>query len=228
MQYSAVLLLELAATTATANLQPLAIVAPKRALQARQSQTTDTSTADGDDDGSDDDDGFGDDDGSDDDDSDTCDSAFEALTTDMPEIPDDVYDYAATYTATGCMSLPTSILSDYEDYTSSLDDWYATSSDDISSFLDYCTDYSLDLSGDVCTDAAEASTGVASAKATATTTSDGSESDNGKSTATAKDSSSSSKTGASAKVTATAGAAVRDVGIVGAVLAGALGAAMVL
>lgn len=252
MQYSALLLLAVAATSVTASMRPHAIPVPRRAVEARQTDDsampTDTSMPDGSDDG---DDGFGDDgsgdDGSDDglgddgsgDEPSSCDSAAENLVTDMPTAPADLDTFAQTYTGDdSCITVPASLTSDWDDYSSSVDAWYSESSDAVSSFLAVCTDYELDLITDICTvdddgsdegSSTSADAGGGAATAAATTTDDKSTA-TAKATATDKSSESSESKTASATVTATAGAApaVRDVGIIGAVLAGALGAAIAL
>lgn len=210
MQYSALLLLA-AATAVTANLRAHPIPLPKRAVEARQTddfpEPTDTSSSDPEPSG--------------------CESSAYSLETSMPTAPPDLESYYASYTSTGsCINVPSSLTSDYEDYTSSVDSWYSANSDDVSSFLDACTDYEVDLISDYCTENADDASSTGGAGSALTTTDDSKST--ATSTGTTKTSATGTKTAATGTTTATAGAAVRDVGIVGAVLAGALGMAVVL
>lgn len=213
MQYSALLLLAATATSVTANMAMPAGVPKRHLIQARQtddlSEPTDTSTAGG---------------GDDDLDS-ACSTAAAAIETSMPTAPADLEDYFSSYTYTdSCIVVPTSLASEYDDYTSSLESWSSANSDDLRTFLAGCTDYEIDLTSDYCTEDAGAASGVAST--TATTTSDSSAKETG--TKTSGDSSGTKASG-STKTTATAGAAAaREVGVVGAVLAGVLGMAVAL
>lgn len=213
MQYSALLLLAATATSVTANMAMPAGVPKRHLIQARQTddfaEPTDTSTASG----------GGDLDSA-------CSTAADIIETSMPTAPADLMDYFSSYAYTdSCIVVPTSLASEYDDYTSSLDSWSSANSDDLSTFLAGCTDYSIDLISDYCTeDAGEASSGVATTAAT--TTADDSPKETG--TKTSGGSTGTKATG-STTTTATAGAAAaREVGLVGAVLAGVLGVAVAL
>lgn len=200
MQFLTLVLLAGGATAVTADMQ---LRAPKRVV-AVQPRQTDDSTA--------------------------CDSAAEDIESTMPTPASDLYDFFYTSTGTGsCLSIPTSLTSEWNDYTSSEDAWYSASSDELSSFLDQCTDYDFGLISEYCTEDAGSShatttaddAGVtsATAKTTAKTTDKSDETTKTEAT----------KTEATGKTTATAGAApLREAGIVGAVLAGALGVAVAL
>lgn len=221
MQYSALLVLAATASSVTASLGQHAFPLPKRAMGIAARQT-DTSSS-------------GDDDG--DDESAECASTAVAIESTMPTPAADIEDYFSTYTYTdtSCVVIATSVASDWDAYTSSLEDWFSSSSAEVVSFVMECSDYGYDVNTGyyVCSDdATSATSGVASA--TAVTTTSGASAATGTTstetgTATTKGSSTSStRTTASGTVTATAGAAVRDVGFVGALLAGALGVAVAL
>lgn len=188
MQYSALLLLTVAATTVTANLQPAARPLAYGVVAARQ------------DDGEGDN-GEGDD--SDSDDSSSCASELAALSSGMPTLPADLASATITTATDGCAILPSSFMSEWNDFASSQDSWYTSASAELDDLLSTCTDYS---SFAVSITRPCVNADVASATATPTTS-----------------------RGSASSPSATAGAAAhRDVGVVGAVLAGALGAAIAL
>lgn len=239
MYTSAVLLSALAATV-SASLQPVRIPYPNKRLEARQTAddsdytaTADTAYPSGTE-------------------SAACDDAVDiiySLVADMPSPPDDVASYIATYTATDlcASSLPTSLSADYSSWTSEVIDWYSsTAAAAVSSAIAECpelddgSDDSTDLG--FCTDdgglAAATGSGVASATATATATgsddkttgSSSTATETGKATTTtatkATATEASSSTGTSS--VHTAGAVPREVGAVGAAIAGVLAVAIAL
>lgn len=247
MYTSAVLLSALAATV-SATLQPVRIPYPKR-IEARQtaddSDYTDfaTGTADASFPSSTEDP--------------ACSAAIDSIysvAADMPEPPEDVESYLYTATATDfcASSVPTSLSADFASWSSDVLDWYSstasaalssavaecpdlTDGDDDYTDLGFCTD---DAGVAAATGASGSTGGLASATATATGAdkTDGS-SASSTATETAKKGSSTTATsatgtGASSSASAssvhTAGAVAREVGVVGAVIAGVLGAVAAL
>lgn len=220
--YSSALFLAALAAVASADMQHLAVPGlPKRAIQARQTDT-DLGTADA----------TGTSDAA-------CDSAYSTILSLYAEIPTpaaDVESYlsdVATSTETDVCSytVPASLSSDYDAWTSDVLSWYSGSAGDIiSSAVDQCTDLqdedSSDVSG-VCTsgDASGTASGVASASATTTTSKGASETTKTTGSKTTDSSASATTTHAA---TQTGGAAMREVGMIGAVFAGVLGAVVAL
>lgn len=238
MYTSTILLVTLAATQASANMQRLSIPYPRVALEQRglaARQTDDdtaypTATEDA-----------------------ACESAYDALAslvTDMPTPPPALESWALTETDLDTVtdecsfSVPASVSSDYAAYSSSLLSWYDAHTSEFSSAVAQCTDLAEETSDlDACTSsdgglasASSTAAGAASnsASATATGSSPAAES-TGASTKTtlATTASSASTTGASSassssSAVATAGAAAREVGLAGAVLAVVLGAVVAL
>lgn len=206
MQSSALFLITVAAATVTANLQPLAGAISKRAIEVRQ----------------DDESGEGYDD------SDTCESEWESMAAAIPTAPADLQD-TLTIDDDGCAIIPASLTSDWDAYTSSLDSWYTAASEELDTFTATCTDYSSAYTYEIvtCVDeaVAESTTPVAgtSAKSTGPTTTGTARISSVSSTVTAKSPSSNTSTANGAAATG-----IRDAGIVGVVLAGALGAAIAL
>lgn len=229
MRYSTsyLLLAAAAATSASANVAIPAAVVPKRGMvQARQTDApTSSSSSSGDDDLDA-----------------ACASTADVIETSMPTAPSDLLDYYDTYTYTdSCLVIPSSLKSEWDDYTTSLVSWSSANRDDLSTFLAGCTDYELDLISDYCTTDAAARGGSGTAAATATPTSDD-DADDAEETGSSSDASSGTKTSGGDeksggdkttsggdKATHTANVAVaREVGVVGAVVAGVLGMAVAL
>ncbi|KAG6367015.1 hypothetical protein INS49_001197 [Diaporthe citri] len=168
-----------------------------------------------------------------------CQASLLAIATELP-IPDgDLLDWEQQQTGTDPCSVtevPSSLSSEYTSYTDAVLSWYAESSSELYAAISACPQYAGAVSEvAVCTSSLTglaATTGTAS-NATATGTGSSSEaSATGSSTGTATQSGSSDSTGTasgSASSSAeTAGAPMREVGIVGAVLAGVLGVAVAL
>lgn len=174
-----------------------------------------------------------------------CSSAYDALyslatgvPTAAPAITSFVETDLMTVTDVCSVSVPSSLSSDWASYTDALLSWYSSNMPVISSAFAECTslgDTSTDLGeAGICTSDVAAVTasgsGSASGSATATTTSS---SDNESTTLSSSTSSGASKTTSSSSSTdtgaaATGGAAMREVGVVGAVVAGVLGAVVAL
>lgn len=237
MYTSTILLATLAATQVSANMQRLSIPYPRVALEQRglaARQTDDdtaypTATEDA-----------------------ACESAYDALAslvTDMPTPPPALESWALTETGLDTVtdecsfSVPASVSSDYAAYSSALLSWYDAHTSEFSSAVAQCTDLAEETSDlDACTSAPASSSSTAgggvasnSASATATGSSSSAAGSTGASTKTtlATTASSASTTGASSassssSAVATAGAAAREVGLAGAVLAGVLGAVVAL
>lgn len=165
-----------------------------------------------------------------------CESATDELYTIFAAVPtpaSDLENWAETATAVSddsCdFSVPASLSSEYNDYSSSVVAWYSSYSSEIEDAISECTDLGLDVSDfSVCTANDALTTGTASgtskvASVSATTTSSGT-----KTTASGTSTKSSSSSSSATSAAATAGAAAREVGIVGAVVAGVLGAVIAL
>lgn len=227
MYYSNILLASLAATSVSATL-PL----HKRFVEARQTDDPSasfdspsaTSTADA-----------------------ACDAAaedIESIILGAPTVPDDLNSYAATATDISTADLctyswPTSVASDWSSYSSAYSSWLsASASSQLESAASACgtTLDASDLS--LCTADAAIDSGSTTDSSAATTTdsSDSSSATTTKSDAsglttstsgTATKTSGSSET-SKATVTSTAGAVPREVGAMGALFAGVLGAVVAL
>ncbi|KUI61648.1 hypothetical protein VP1G_08836 [Cytospora mali] len=172
------------------------------------------------------------------DDDDSCELALMSLASSLPTPDAALASYEATYTPTDSCSysVPSSLSSDFVSYTSAVESWYSASSDAISSIVSQCPEYAGEASEiSECPTSTGAAGSAASASASATTTSTGT-ADHSSHSASAKSSgstSSSSATGTAAGSSASAsasgsGASGREIGIVGAVLAGVLGVAVAL
>lgn len=236
--HSSTILLSALAAVVSADMQHLAVPGlPKRVIQARQTADTSsvesasaTGTADST--------GLADPSGTSDP---GCESAYStilSLYTEIPTPAPDVASYIASYTATDdcTYSVPASLTSDYDAWTSDVLSWYSgTAGEIISSAISQCTDLSTEDSSDisgVCTSgAAGGSTVSGVASASATTTNSKGETSTG--TAASETKTGSKTTGSSASATTTEaaqtnGAAMREAGAVGAVFAGVLGAVIAL
>ncbi|KAJ4421310.1 hypothetical protein N0V82_003820 [Gnomoniopsis sp. IMI 355080] len=173
-----------------------------------------------------------------------CESAaddIDSILAGAPTVPDNLASYAATatdiLTADLCSyPFPTSVASDWSSYSSAYASWVSASAgSEIASVASACgtTIDSSDL--DLCTSDAGVASG-ATADSTATTTeSDATTTASEASGLTTETTGSATKTSASgssgtakATVTATAGAVAREVGTVGAIFVGVLGAVVAL
>ncbi|ROW09756.1 hypothetical protein VMCG_02148 [Cytospora schulzeri] len=169
-----------------------------------------------------------------------CEMLLMSMAATIPTPAPALESYEETYSATDpcSYSVPKSLSGDYDDYTSSVYSWYSASSVAVYSILSECPQYADETAGiAVCSTAtglaaggSGSSTSVSSAGSSATTTGSAS----GSSAATGSSgSSSSSSTGTASGSSASAsasgsGATAREIGIVGAVLAGVLGVAVAL
>lgn len=153
-----------------------------------------------------------------------CQATLLAIATDLPMPDGDLLEWEQEQTGTDPCSVtevPSSLASEFTSYTDAVLSWYAESSSQLYAALSECPQYAGAVSEvAVCTESL-------SAEATATGTS-GSGSSASASGSSATQSGSSSSTGTASSSAETAGAAVREVGIVGAVLAGVLGVAVAL
>lgn len=170
-----------------------------------------------------------------------CQASLLAIATELP-IPDgDLLDWEQSQAGTDPCSvteIPSSLSSQYTSYTDAVLSWYAESSSELYEAISACPQYAGAVSEvQVCTELTTTSaSGSASASATQSDNNGASatgSSATGSSTGTATQSGSSDSTGtasgsASSSVETTAGAPLREVGIVGAVLAGVLGVAVAL
>lgn len=168
-----------------------------------------------------------------------CQASLLAIATELP-IPDgDLLDWEQSQVGTDPCSvtdIPSSLSSQYTSYTDAVLSWYAESSSELYEAISACPQYAGAVSEvQVCTELTTTS-GSASVSATQSDNNGASatgSSATGSSTGTATESGSSDSTGtasgsASSSVETTAGAPLREVGIVGAVLAGVLGVAVAL
>lgn len=167
-----------------------------------------------------------------------CQASLLSIATELP-IPDgDLLDWEQQQTGTDPCSVtevPSSLSSEYTSYTDAVLSWYAESSSELFAALSACPQYAGAVSEvAVCTSSLTADAGQTTGTAsngTATGTGSGA-SATGSSTGTATESGSSDSTGtasgSASSSTETAGAPMREVGIVGAVLAGVLGVAVAL
>lgn len=170
-----------------------------------------------------------------------CQASLLAIATELP-IPDgDLLDWEQSQAGTDPCSvteIPSSLSSQYTSYTDAVLSWYAESSSELYEAISACPQYAGAVSEvQVCTELTTTSgSGSGSASATQSDNNGASatgSSATGSSTGTATQSGSSDSTGtasgsASSSVETTAGAPLREVGIVGAVLAGVLGVAVAL
>lgn len=173
---------------------------------------------------------------------DACQTAILSFADTLPTPDAALESYEATYTASDSCSysVPASLSSDFDSYTSALYSWYSASSDAFYSVLSECPQYAGEASAmDVCTSAAAGAatsasgSGTSDASATATGSVSGSSATESSTKTSAKSSAKSSSTGSATGSSASAsasgsGASAREVGIVGAVLAGVFGAVIAL
>lgn len=219
MHSSAVLVAALAATV-SANMRPVEIPLPKRGIEARQTDSTDqpTGTADA-----------------------ACMSAIDtiySLVTNIPTPPADVASFVATQTDSDpcSVSIPNSLTSEYSSWTSQVLSWYSASAEGpISSAAAQCP--SLTDGGSNSTDIGVCTTDVAvgsgtpgTSETSGTTSTGGGGAASASATTTRSSATGSSTTTAAASSKSSQAAAVsgRDVGIMGAVFAGILGAVAAL
>ncbi|KAK2614576.1 hypothetical protein N8I77_001387 [Diaporthe amygdali] len=170
-----------------------------------------------------------------------CQAELLSIATALPIPDDDLLNWEESQTDTDPCSItdvPSSLTSQYSSYTDAVLSWYSASSSELLSALSACPQYADAASEvQVCTSSlsaeATATGSGSSASATGGSSATGSASGaSGSSTGTATKSgssgSTSSATGSASSSAATAGAPMREVGIMGAVLAGVLGAAVAL
>lgn len=208
--HSSIFLLAVAGASVSANMQALHVPVPNRALEARQTGSS-TSEDEG------------------------CISALtalEAIITSIPTPPADLESYVETATAATVdpctLDLPDSLTSEYSAYSTSVVSWYSANSAEINSALSQCTEYSSyesEIAG-ICTSSAVQDSAATTTAATFTTTTGAAT--GAKTTAGGATGSSATKSSSSATTAATAGAAMREVGVTGALLAGVMGIAMAL
>ncbi|KUI68508.1 hypothetical protein VM1G_04323 [Cytospora mali] len=165
----------------------------------------------------------------------SCELALMSLASSIPTPDAALASYEATYTPTDSCSysVPSSLSSDFVSYTSAVESWYSASSDAVSSIVSECPEYAGEASEiSECPTSTGAAGSAASASATSTTgTAD--HSSHSASTKSSGSTSSSSATGTAAGSSSSAsasgsGASGREIGIVGALLAGVLGLAVAL
>ncbi|ROW05199.1 hypothetical protein VSDG_00473 [Cytospora chrysosperma] len=234
--YSHQLLIVALVASVSANIAVPGHLPMRRSLQdlARRTDSAHTPSATDYDDGDDGDDGN---DGNDADDQ--CEIALMSIAASLPTPAPALESYEETHEATDpCYySVPSSLSSDYDSYTSSVYSWYSASSAALASILSTCPEYADDTSEALCSTAmVAAATSTSGASATATTTgtasSHSSMETHSSSSSSGSSSGSSSTTASSGSSTSAAafgsGASAREIGIVGAVLAGVLGVAVAL
>ena len=150
-----------------------------------------------------------------------CQSSILSIAESVPTPDAALSSYEATYSPTDSCSysVPSSLSSDYSSYSSAVYSWYSANSDAMSSIISECPQYAAETSE--VSECSATATGTGSSDSSATGTASGSSETGSSSTGTS--------TGSSASASASgSGASAREVGIVGAVLAGILGAAVAL
>lgn len=229
MQYYALLFLTVAITTVMANLnvgQPLAagLVSKRSTIEARQ--TDDNNDGMGDD---------GSDSGSDTSDDtttiptdDTCMSEASSLAEAMPTAAADIASLTLDG-ASSCVNVPATLTSQWDAVSTSMDSWYDTNSAELDVLDVDCKDYT-----DIIWTRPAATVWIYDACATENAVEADSTSSTSTKASTTATSTSSTNLAAMTTTpgvpgpTSTAGAAIREVGVVGAIFAGALGAAIAL
>ncbi|KAI3397394.1 hypothetical protein diail_10845 [Diaporthe ilicicola] len=171
-----------------------------------------------------------------------CQATLLSIATELPMPDDDLLSWEEAQTATDPCSIsdvPSSLSSDYTSYTDAVLSWYSASSSELLAALSACPQYAGAASEvQVCTSlAAGAATTGSGSSATTSATGSGSESSatgsaasksSGSATKSGSSGSTGSATGSASSSTETAGAPMREVGVMGAVLAGVLGVAVAL
>lgn len=163
-----------------------------------------------------------------------CETEVMSVAAGLPTAAPAFESYALTQTQTDAcaVTVPASLSAEYSSYLTALESWYtASGSSAIYSVLSQCPQYAAYTDSlSVCsTDVAAATSASSAAKSTGTASgSSAAAAASGTSTGAASSSSTSSAKASSSSSASKSGASAREVGIVGAVLAGVLGAAAAL
>ncbi|KAG8167273.1 hypothetical protein KVR01_002962 [Diaporthe batatas] len=168
-----------------------------------------------------------------------CQASLISIATELPTPSDDLLEWEQSQLEAGTdpcsiTSVPATLSSQYSSYTDAVLSWYSESSSELIAAISACPQYAGAVSeADVCTKVTMTS-GSVEPSATHATGSDSSEPSatgsaaTGHSTGTATESTGTASGSASQSTETTAGAPLREAGIIGAVLAGVLGVAVVL